>query len=78
MNDYKFGEYIYKLRTEADLSQAQLAEKLGVSDKAVSKWENGKAKPQIDMLKNLAIIFGVQVEEMLDMPIETVEKQIKK
>ncbi|MBE7050708.1 MAG: helix-turn-helix domain-containing protein [Ruminococcaceae bacterium] len=78
MNDYKFGEYIYKLRTEADLSQAQLAEKLGVSDKAVSKWENGKAKPQIDMLKKLAIIFGVQVEEMLDMPIETTEKQITK
>ena len=78
MNDYKFGEYIYKLRTEAALSQAQLAEKLGVSDKAVSKWENGKAKPQVDMLKKLAIIFGVQVEEMLDMPIETVEKQITK
>ena len=78
MNDYKFGEYIYKLRTEAALSQAQLAEKLGVSDKAVSKWENGKSKPQIDMLKKLAIIFGVQVEEMLDMPIEAVEKQITK
>ena len=78
MNDYGFGEYIYKLRTEAALSQAQLAEKLGVSDKAVSKWENGKAKPQVDMLKKLAIIFGVQVEEMLDMPIETVEKQITK
>lgn len=78
MNDYKFGEYIYKLRNNADLSQAQLAEKLGVSDKAVSKWENGKAKPQVDMLKKLAIVFGVQVEEMLDMPIEATEKQITK
>lgn len=78
MNDYKFGEYIYKLRNNADLSQAQLAEKLEVSDKAVSKWENGKAKPQVDMLKKLAIVFGVQVEEMLDMPIEATEKQITK
>ena len=78
MNDYKFGEYIYKLRNNADLSQAQLADKLGVSDKAVSKWENGKAKPQVDMLKKLAIVFGVQVEEMLDMPIEATEKQITK
>lgn len=78
MNDYKFGEYIYKLRTEADLSQTQLAEKLGVSDKAVSKWENGKAKPQVDMLKKLAIVLGVQVEEILDMPTEITERQITK
>ena len=43
MYDYTFGEYIYKLRTAADLSQSELAKKLGVSDKAISKWENGKA-----------------------------------
>ena len=78
MNDYKFGEYIYKLRKDAGLSQTQLAEKLGVSDKAVSKWENGKAKPHVDILKKLAVILGAPIEEILDMPIETHEKQITK
>lgn len=78
MNDYKFGEYIYKLRTEAEMSQVQLAEKLGVSDKAVSKWETGKAKPQVDMLKKLANIFSVSIESLLDMPVEVQEKHITK
>lgn len=44
MNDYIFGKKIYKMRTNAKLSQSQLAEMLGVSNKAVSKWENGSAK----------------------------------
>lgn len=78
MNDYTFGEYIYKLRTAADLSQSELAKKLGVSDKAISKWENGKAKPQVDMLKKLAITFGVSVESLLGTLVEPVEKQITK
>lgn len=78
MNDYTFGEYIYELRTAADLSQSELAKKLGISDKAISKWENGKAKPQVDMLKKLAIVFGVSVESLLDTSVETTEKQITK
>lgn len=78
MNDYKFGEYIYKLRTEAGLSQIQLAEKLGVSDKAVSKWETGKAKPQVNTLRKLATIFNVSIETLFDMPVEVSEKQITK
>lgn len=78
MHDYKFGEYIFKLRTEQRLSQAKLAEKLGVSDKAISKWENGKAKPQVEMLKKLAIVLNASVEELLDMPPAEKEKQITK
>lgn len=78
MNDYKFGECIFKLRTEQGLSQAKLAEKLGVSDKAISKWENGKSKPHVEMLKKLAIVFGVSVESLLDTSFETTEKQITK
>lgn len=41
MNDYGFGRYIYRLRSEAKLSQAELAARLGVTNKAVSKWEVG-------------------------------------
>ena len=78
MNDYKFGEYIYKLRTEKSLSQTKLAELLGVSDKAVSKWENGKSKPQVEMLKKLAIVLGASFEEMLNIPVDKSEKQITK
>ena len=41
MNDFNFGNYLCALRTESGLSQKELAAKLGVSDKAVSKWESG-------------------------------------
>ena len=66
MNDYEFGNLIYELRTKAQFSQFQLAAELGVSDKAVSKWENGKAKPATDTLKKISAIFGISVEELLN------------
>ncbi len=78
MNDYKFGEFIYKKRTEKGISQNQLGELLGVSGKAVSKWETGRAKPHVEMLKKLSAELGVNVEMLLDLPIETKEKQISK
>lgn len=65
MNDYRFGEMVYKLRRRMNLSQNQLAAMLGVSGKAVSKWETGSAKPQVDTMKALAEIFGVTVDELL-------------
>ena len=65
MNDYKFGNYIYDLRRKAGLTQTELAERLGVTNKAVSKWENGRAKPATDTLRNMAALFGVSVEELL-------------
>lgn len=78
MNDYTFGEFIYKKRSEKCLSQAKLAELLGVSDKAVSKWENGKSKPQVEMLKKLAIVLDASFEEMLNIPTNKSEKKITK
>lgn len=78
MNDYRFGEYIYSLRKRANMTQVQLAEKLGVSGKAVSKWETGKSKPQVDLLKKLAVMFEIPVEELLDMPVKGEDKQITK
>ncbi len=52
MNDYGFGRYIYRLRSEAKLSQAELAARLGVTNKAVSKWEVGSAKPSMETVRN--------------------------
>ena len=75
MNDYVFGNKIYELRTKLHLSQSELAEKLDVSNKAVSKQENGKAKPTTDTLRKLAVLFDIDINELLTLE-ETKEKQI--
>ena len=53
------------------LSQAELAEALGVTDKAVSKWENGKAKPSTKILQKLSACFGVSIEQLLQLREES-------
>lgn len=65
MNDFGFGNYLCALREEQGLSQRELAEKLGVSDKAVSKWENGRSKPQNKTLLVLSKLFGISTDELL-------------
>lgn len=65
MNDYDFGNRLLALRTSAGLSQARLGSMLGVSDKAVSKWENGKAKPGTDVIRKLAAALRIPVEDLL-------------
>lgn len=64
-NDYPFGERLYRYRKAMGITQSELGERLGVSDKAVSKWENGAAKPTTDLMRKLAALFGVSVEELL-------------
>lgn len=64
MNDYHFGNFLYSLRVEKGLSQMQLGELLGVTNKAVSKWENGSAKPNTALLPRIAELLGVTVEEL--------------
>ena len=56
---------IARLRTENGMTQPELAEKLNYTDKSVSKWEHGIATPPIDVLKEIADIFGVTVDDML-------------
>ena len=65
MNDYEFGNFIYLQRQKTRLTQNELAEKLGVTNKAVSKWETGKTKPTTNILRKMAALFGVSVEELL-------------
>ncbi len=65
MRDYAFGNLVAKLRTELGFSQFQLGKLIGVSDKAVSKWENGSAKPRIAACCRLADILGVSLDELL-------------
>lgn len=62
MNMNSFGKMIYILRKKHAMTQAELAEKLNISDKAVSKWENGAGYPEITMLPRLAEIFSVPID----------------
>ncbi len=62
----RFGEFVSKLRKEQGMTQKELAERLFVSDKAVSKWERGQSLPDITMLNPLAEALGVNSAELLN------------
>ena len=53
MDQSAIGKYIYQKRKAKNLTQTQLAEKLGVSNKTISKWENGKCMPDYSIIENL-------------------------
>lgn len=65
MNENKIGAFISTLRKEKELTQAQLAEKLNITDKAISRWETGKGMPDSSLLVPLADILGITVNELL-------------
>ena len=65
MNQYLTGAVIRELREKNHMTQAELAEKLFVSDKTVSKWENGKGYPDISLLETIAAAFEISVAELL-------------
>ena len=62
----RFGEFLSELRKEKGIKQKELAEKLYVSDKAVSKWETGHSIPDVSLLVPLAEFLGVTVTELLE------------
>jgi transcriptional regulator with XRE-family HTH domain len=66
MDNKKIGDYISILRKNKNLTQKDLADLLGITDKAVSKWERGAGYPDISMLKPLADILGTSVNELLE------------
>ena len=65
MNSYITAKTIKNLRERAGFTQSQLAEKLSVSNKAVSKWETGRGYPDISLIKELASVLSVSVNELL-------------
>lgn len=65
MNQIKIGEFISSQRKKNNLTQAALAEKLGITDRAVSKWERGKGLPDVSLMLDLCDIFGITVNELL-------------
>ena len=75
------GERLYNLRTNRDMSQGDLAEKLNVSRQTVSKWENNMSIPELDKIIALSEVFGVSVDYIVkgqeDIPAPTVSEKIK-
>ncbi len=65
MNDYIFGNFVCSLRESKGYTQADLAQKLGVTPAAVSKWENGSAKPRVELLFKLSELLEVKPEELI-------------
>lgn len=77
MKDYKFGTRIYNLRKGKGLSQTELGDLVGVSNKAVSKWENGEAKPAVSQLLKLSKVFEISIDDIIDIQ-EKSQKRIYK
>jgi transcriptional regulator with XRE-family HTH domain/DNA-directed RNA polymerase subunit RPC12/RpoP len=65
MDQIKIGKFIASCRKEVSLTQAALAEKLGISDRAVSKWENGKSMPDSGIMLELCELLKINVNELL-------------
>lgn len=65
MNQYVTGAVIKELREKYHLTQAELAVKLNVSDKTVSKWETAKGYPDISLLEPIAQVFGISITELI-------------
>lgn len=83
MNQIKIGRFIAERRRAVSLTQAQLAEKLGITDRAVSKWENGRSLPDSSIMLELCEILKINVNELLSGEViavdnykEELEKQI--
>lgn len=66
MDCKKIGEYIQRKRKAIKITQQELGDKLGVTDKAVSKWETGIALPDVSLYKDLCEILNISVEELLN------------
>lgn len=65
MDQKKIGQFIALLRKEKKLTQLELADKLGISDRAISKWENGRGMPDISLIKPLCEELDISINELL-------------
>lgn len=66
MNQQKIGQFIAQKRKEHYLTQIQLAKKIGVTNKTISKWENGKCMPDYSIIKSLCSTLDISVNDLLN------------
>lgn len=74
MDQVKIGKFIAMRRKKVDLTQAQLAEKLDITDRAVSKWETGRALPDSSIMLSLCDILKITVNDLLSGEVVTMEQ----
>lgn len=65
MDQEKIGKFISKCRKEKNITQSELAEKLGVTDRSVSNWENGKNMPDLSLFRPLCELLNISINELL-------------
>ena len=65
MNMAKMGSFLAELRKEHNLTQADLGEKLGVTNKTISRWETGNYMPPVEMLEELSNMYNMTINELL-------------
>ncbi len=65
MNQEKIGKFIAKCRKDKNLTQGELADKLNISNKAISKWETGRGMPDASIMLELCAYLGITVNELL-------------
>ena len=75
MKKRTLGMMISSLRKEKGMTQLQLAEKMGVTDKAVSKWERDLSMPDLNSIPKLAEIFEISVDDLMQMKTDTTENR---
>jgi len=75
MKKKTLGMMIAALRKENEMTQLDLAEKMGVTDKAVSKWERDLSCPDVNTLPKLAEVFGISVDELMQIKAQSEEKK---
>lgn len=77
MDQIKIGKFIAQRRKSVNLTQMQLAEKLNITDRAVSKWETGKSLPDSSLMLELCDILGITVNDLLSGEVVTMESYNK-
>ncbi len=77
MDQIKIGKFIAEQRKLARLTQMQLAERLGITDRAISKWETGKSLPDSSIMLELCAILGISVNDLLSGEVVTMENYNK-
>ena len=65
MDQKKIGKFILELRKENNMTQQDLANKIGVTDRAISKWENGRGMPDLSLMKPLCKELGITINELI-------------
>ena len=77
MNQEKIGKFIAKCRKEQNLTQMQLSEKLGITDRAISKWENGRSLPDSSIMIELCSLLKITVNDLLSGEVVVMENYNK-